>query len=75
MALAEFIKEYQAVGAYNAAQAYAFREEADRAFYWLERAYDQHDGGMFLVMVDPLLKNLKADPRYEVVLKKMRLPL
>jgi TolB-like protein/Flp pilus assembly protein TadD len=72
-ALAEFIERYQAVGAYNVAQAYAFRGEADLAFQWLERAYDQHDGGMFLVMVDPLLKNLKTDPRYKVVLKKMRL--
>jgi len=73
--LAEFIENYQAGGAYNVAQAYAFRGEADRAFKWLERAYDQHDGGVFLVMVDPLLKNLKLDPRYEKLLKKMRLPV
>ena len=33
---------------------YAFRGEADGAFTWLERAYAQHDGGMFLVKVDPL---------------------
>lgn len=73
-ALAEFIENYQAFGAYNVAQAYAFCGDADRAFRWLDRAYDQHDGGMFLVMVDPLIKNLEADPRYKDVLKKMKLP-
>jgi TolB-like protein/Flp pilus assembly protein TadD len=73
--LREFIENYQAGGAYNVAQTYAFRGEADRAFYWLDRAYDQHDGGMFLVMVDPFLKSLKTDPRYMVVMKKMRLPV
>ncbi len=74
-ALTEFIENYQAVGAYNVAQAYAFRGESDLAFQWLQKAYVQHDGGMFLVMVDPLLKNLKLDPRYKELLKKMRLPV
>jgi tetratricopeptide (TPR) repeat protein len=72
-ALAEFIQKYQDGGAYNIAQIYAFREEAAPAFHWLEQAYVQHDGGMFLVKVDPLMKNLKKDPRYQAVLKKMRL--
>ncbi len=74
-ALAEFIEKYQDVGAYNIAQVYAFRREADLAFQWLERACIQHDGGMFLVMVDPLLQNLKAESRYKGLLKKMRLPV
>ncbi len=74
-ALAEFIENYQAVGAYNVAQVFAFRGDADRAFQWLEKAYVQQDGGMFLVMVDPLLKNLKLDPRHKELLKKMRLPV
>ncbi len=72
-ALAEFIEKYHVVGAYNIAQAYAFRKEADLAFQWLEKAYTQHDGGMFLVMVDPLLTNLKNDPRFKALLKKMKL--
>ncbi len=73
-ALAEYIEKYQAGGAYNVAQVYAFRGEADRAFQWLERAYSQRDGGMFLVKVDPLLKNLRSDPRFQALLRKMRLP-
>ncbi len=73
--LAEFVENYQAVGAYNIAQVYAFCGKADQALYWLERAYDQHDGGMFLVMVDPFLRNLKNDSRYKKLLRKMRLPV
>ncbi|MDH4271580.1 MAG: tetratricopeptide repeat protein [Candidatus Aminicenantes bacterium] len=73
-ALAEYIEKYQAGGAYNVAQVYAFRGEADRAFEWLEKAYVQHDGGMFLCNVDPFLKNLRNDPRYRALQKKMRFP-
>jgi TolB-like protein/lipoprotein NlpI len=72
-ALSEFIEKYQAGGAYNVAQVYAFRGEADEAFHWLERAYDQHDGGMFLVKVDPLLENLRTDSRFEALLRKLHL--
>jgi tetratricopeptide (TPR) repeat protein len=72
--LAEFIENYQAGGAYNVAQIYAFRGETDRAFHWLERAYAQHDGGMFLCNVDPFLKDLRSDVRYTALQKKMRFP-
>lgn len=74
-ALAEFIEKYQAGGAYNISQAYAFRGEADLTFQWLERAYDQHDGGLFLMNVDPFLSRMKSDPRFKSLLKKMRLPV
>lgn len=73
-ALAEYIEKYQAGGAYNVAQVYAFRGDADRAFEWLDKAYAQRDGGMFLCGVDPLLENLRGDPRFKVLLKKMRFP-
>jgi tetratricopeptide (TPR) repeat protein len=71
--LDEFIAKYQAGGAYNVAQVFAFRGEVDQAFKWLEQAYIQHDGGLFLVKVDPLLRNLRQDQRYLSFLKKMNL--
>jgi TolB-like protein/tetratricopeptide (TPR) repeat protein len=74
-ALEEFIKEHQDVGAFQAAQVYAFRGENDRAFEWLEKAYAQHDGGLFLTKADPFLGRLKGDPRYAAFLKKMKFPL
>ncbi len=74
-ALAELVAKYRAEGAFQVAEAYAFRGEADRAFEWLDRAYAQHDSGLSGMKGDPLLKNLERDPRYVVFLKKMRLPL
>jgi len=53
---------------------YAFRGEANQAFDWLEIAYGQRDGGLFLAKADPFLKRLKSDPRYGAFLKKMRFP-
>jgi len=74
-ALAEYVAKYQAVDAFQIAELYAFRGEADRAFEWLERAYAQRDGGLSDMKGDPLLKSLERDPRYAAFLKKMRLPV
>jgi len=73
-ALAEYVVKYQADSAFQIAELYAFRGEADRAFEWLERAYAQRDGGLVEMKGDPLLKSLERDPRYAAFLKKMRLP-
>lgn len=45
-----------------------------KSFQWLERAYNQRDPGLPSIKVDPLLKNLRHDPRYIEFVKKMRLP-
>ena len=60
--------------AYQIAQVYAWRGETDRAMEWLERARAQRDGGLVLIKVDPLLRSLRGDPRYQALLKKMNLP-
>jgi TolB-like protein/Tfp pilus assembly protein PilF len=73
--LASFIKEFQNDGAFQIAEIYAYRGEVDKAFMWLERAYDQRDGGCTYLKGDPLLHNIRSDPRYAVFLKKMKLPL
>jgi serine/threonine protein kinase/Tfp pilus assembly protein PilF len=74
MALAELIKKYQGNMAYQIGEIYAYRGEPDIAFQWLNRAYDQHDGGLRSLKTDPLVKTLRRDPRYSEMLKKMRLP-
>jgi len=73
-ALNEFIRNYQEVGAYQVAQVYAFRGERDRAFEWLDRAFTQHDGGLFLVRADPLFRTLVGDSRRAALLSRLRLP-
>ena len=71
--LAELITKYQKYSAFQIAEVYAFRGEADAAFTWLERAYVQRDGGLTFTKGDPLLANLQSDPRYSAFLRKMRL--
>jgi TolB-like protein/DNA-binding winged helix-turn-helix (wHTH) protein/Flp pilus assembly protein TadD len=74
-ALSELIVKYQTDSAFQIAGVYAFRHEPDQAFEWLERAYVQHDTGLANTKFDPLLKNVRGDPRYAAFLKKMNLPL
>jgi hypothetical protein len=56
------------------AQVYAFRNQSEEAFGWLDRAYAQRDGGLIGTKVDPLLKSLHNDPRYAALLKKLNFP-
>jgi len=60
--------------AYQIADVYAFRNQSDEAFEWLDRAYAQRDSGLPTTKVDPLLKSLHNDPRYAAFLKKLNLP-
>ena len=73
-ALSELITKYHEGGAYQIAQVYAFRNQSDEAFEWLDRAYAQRDSGLIGTKVDPLLKSLHKDPRYAAFLKKLNLP-
>jgi len=73
-ALSELIAKYHAGGAYQIAEVYAFRNQSDKAFEWLDRAYTQHDDGLAYTKVDPLLKNLHGDLRFAALLKKLNLP-
>ena len=72
-ALAALIAKYGTDGAFQIAQAYSFRGETDKAFGWLERAYEQRDAGLPEMKTDPLFKNLHRDQRYTQLLKKLRL--
>ena len=73
--LEELIRGDAGDSPYQIAQVYARRRELDRAFEWLERAYALPDIGLIYVKSDPLLRNLRGDPRYRALLNKMKLPL
>jgi serine/threonine protein kinase/Tfp pilus assembly protein PilF len=59
---------------YWIAMVYAARRDADRAFAWLDRAFNVYGDGMTWIKGDPLLGSLVDDPRYKALLRKMRLP-
>jgi tetratricopeptide (TPR) repeat protein len=72
-ALSELIAKYHAGSAYQIAEIYAFRNQSDEAFEWLDRAYEQRDSGLIETKVEPLLKSLHSDPRFAAFLKKLNL--
>jgi TolB-like protein len=73
-ALVELITQSRDIAAYQIAEVYAFRGETDKAFEWLQISFDTHDSGMLSVVVDPLLRNLRDDPRYKALVEKMNFP-
>jgi tetratricopeptide (TPR) repeat protein len=72
-ALAELIAKVSETGAYQIAEVYAYRNDKDRAFEWLERARQQRDAGLPTLRPDTLLPNLHDDPRWDAFLRKMGL--
>jgi hypothetical protein len=71
-ALSELIAKYEEPA--MVADVYAYRNQPDKAFEWLDRAYAQRDDGLIYTKVEPLLKSLHSDPRFAALLKKLNLP-
>ena len=71
--LKELIAKNAGDMAYQVADVYAWRGEKDKAFEWLERAYQQRDSGLNGIAWDPLLSSLKGDSRYGALLAKLEL--
>ena len=73
-ALADLIAKAREGFAYQIAEVYAVRGEKDKAFEWLQISFDDRDAGMLSLLVDPLLRGLRDDPRYKNLVTKVGLP-
>jgi serine/threonine-protein kinase len=73
-ALADLIANGRDRLAYQIAEVYAVRGEKDKAFEWLQISFDNHDTGSLSLLIDPLLRALRDDPRYKNLLAKLGLP-
>ena len=73
-ALNKLIATHQNDCAYQIAEVYAYRQETDQAFKWLDRAFQQRDPGVPEFKSNPFMRSLLGDPRYFELLEKMRFP-
>jgi TolB-like protein/Flp pilus assembly protein TadD len=73
-ALAELIEKDRNFLAYQIAEVYAWRGETDKAFEWLQVSFDNHDTGTLSLLINPLMRGLRHDPRYGGMLAKIGLP-
>jgi serine/threonine protein kinase/Tfp pilus assembly protein PilF len=61
------------VGNYTKAEVYFELEDIDQGFFFLEKAYEQRNVNMRFIKVNPAFDNIRSDPRYKEILKKMNL--
>jgi TolB-like protein/DNA-binding winged helix-turn-helix (wHTH) protein/predicted Zn-dependent protease len=73
-ALKTLEESYAVDDAYEIAQIHAYRGEADASFEWLQRSFRMHNSKILFIKTDPLLRNLRRDPRFQTLLANLRLP-
>lgn len=61
------------VSSFHIASACARLKRKDDAFRWLQRAYQERSTNLLFGKVDPNMENLKEDPRYGALMKKIGL--
>jgi eukaryotic-like serine/threonine-protein kinase len=57
-----------------AAVIYSDARERDPIFDWLERAYVERSARLCTLKVEPAFDNLRSDPRFQELLRRMNLP-
>jgi serine/threonine protein kinase/Tfp pilus assembly protein PilF len=74
-ALDQFIANGGQAKAYDIAEIYAWRGEKEKAFEWLDRAYQQRSSDLYGFRNDAAFASLRSDARFAALLRKMNLPL
>jgi eukaryotic-like serine/threonine-protein kinase len=67
------ISKHGYVSSYSIAEAYMRMGEKEKAFDWLEKAYEEHDSGLVSLAVEPMFDRARSDPRYRDILRRMKL--
>jgi TolB-like protein/DNA-binding winged helix-turn-helix (wHTH) protein/Flp pilus assembly protein TadD len=62
------------VSPYGLAQLHAALNNKEQAFRWLQTAYDDRAVWMSYLAVDPVFDPYRADPRFQDLLRRLRLP-
>jgi eukaryotic-like serine/threonine-protein kinase len=70
----EELSSHTYVDFYQLATIYAGLSEKDEVFRLLEKGYKERSAGMPYLMVDPFWENIRSDPRYTDLLRRIGLP-
>ena len=68
MSVTSFVKPTDIVVMYD------LSGETVKVFEWLEKAYEGRDNGMLYLAVLPFSERIRSDPRFEGLLRRMKLP-
>ena len=72
-ALAELERRFADSDSFNVAMIHSYRGDIDQSFTWLGRAYARRDRNLATIKSEPLAQNLRGDPRYDAMLRKLKL--
>ncbi len=67
----EEISRQRYVSSYSFAIVYAELNEKDKAFQWLEKCYQERCIHMLGIKFDPVVKNLRSDPRFAELVRRV----
>jgi TolB-like protein/Flp pilus assembly protein TadD len=73
-ALRRLIERDANSAAFQVADVYAIRKDANETFEWLERAWSNRDPGIQYLLYDPFIGHFKGDPRFAAFCRKVGLP-
>lgn len=62
------------VSPFYMAMLYAGLDDREEAFSWLDKAYAEHDEWMVYLNIYPEFDALHSDPRFEAIVRRLRLP-
>src|SRR5258708_19823476 len=59
------LSKHSYVSSYSIAESYMRMDQRQKAFEWLEKAYDEHASGLVSLPVNPMFQNLSPDPPFK----------
>jgi tetratricopeptide (TPR) repeat protein len=68
------LSKQQYVSAYGVGRIYAALGQTKEAHRWLETAYEQHANWMVFLKVDLVFDDLRSDPRFQDLMRRMNFP-
>ena len=68
------ISKRRYVKANTFAEIYTGLGDKDQAFKWLEKSYEQRTPDLIFIAIDPIFDNLRSDPRFADLVRRVGLP-